>query len=187
MHHSDRLKNTCVKISTWKVCITSRFGQRRGKLEKVVFLQIFYLLIYLKLVNQNLKIMQTRLQIPKEKLKLDKVGTKEYQSTCQLKLLFLHHLQIKTKTLNVYLHLTMFGFTFSVFRTITTRYPMGYLLFIMPRLEKEGELCQGFQAFLYILKARGYSTSVTERKIPIFNPISFCVIFEENLEWKSSI
>ena len=48
----------------------------------------------------------------------------------------------------------------------------------MPQLEKKGN-CQGFQTFLYILKAM-----VTERKIPIFNPIGFCVSFEENYEWK---
>lgn len=30
---------------------------------------------------------------------------------------------------------------------------------------------------MYILKARVSSTSVTEYKIPIFNPIGFCVIF----------
>ena len=49
----------------------------------------------------------------------------------------------------------------------------------MPRFEKEGKLCQGFQTFLCILKARARSTSVTERKIPNFNPIGFCAIVEE--------
>ena len=36
--------------------------------------------------------MRTGLRIPREKLKLDKVVIKEYQSTRKLKLLFLHHL-----------------------------------------------------------------------------------------------
>ena len=90
MYHYDRMKNTFVKISALKVLMTSKFEQRRGKLENTVTLQIFYLLIYLKPVNQKLKIMRTRL--PKEKLKLDKVSIKEYQSTCKLKLLFLHHI-----------------------------------------------------------------------------------------------
>ena len=72
--------------------MTSISEQRRGKLGKIVTLQIFYLLIYLKPVNLNLKIMRTRLRIPREKLKLDKAVIKEYQSTRKLKLLFLHHL-----------------------------------------------------------------------------------------------
>ena len=72
--------------------MTSRSEQQRGKLENIVTLQIFYLLIYLKPVNFKLKIMRTGLRIPREKLKLDKVVIKEYQSTRKLKLLFLHHL-----------------------------------------------------------------------------------------------
>ena len=65
--------------------MTSRFEQRRGKLETIVNLQTFYLLIHLKLVNQKLTIMGAIPQIAKEKLKLDKVGIEEYQSTCKLK------------------------------------------------------------------------------------------------------
>ena len=106
--------------------------------------------------------MRTRLQIPREKQKPDKVVMKEYQSTRKLKLLLLH--------LRVY---------FFHFPTIIIRYLMEYLFFIMPRFEKDGELCQGFQTFLNILKARVYNTSITEYKIPIFNPVGFCVIFEE--------
>ena len=103
MHHYDRLKNTSL-ISAWKVRMTSRFEQRRGKLETIVNLQTFYLLIHLKLVNQKLTIMGAIPQIAKEKLKLDKVGIKEYQSTCKLKWLFLHHLQIKTKIIKCILY-----------------------------------------------------------------------------------
>ena len=55
-------------------------------------LQIFYLLIYLKPVNLKLKTMQIKLQIPGEKLMLDKTGIKEYKSTHELKLLLLHDL-----------------------------------------------------------------------------------------------
>ena len=114
MHHYDRLKNTSL-ISAWKVRMTSRFEQRRGKLETIVNLQTFYLLIHLKLVNQKLTIMGAIPQIAKEKLKLDKVGIKEYQSTCKLKWLFLHHLQIKTKTIKCILtcdclRVSFFGF-----------------------------------------------------------------------------
>ena len=114
MHHYDRLKNTSL-ISAWKVRMTSRFEQPRGKLETIVNLQTFYLLIHLKLVNQKLTIMGAIPQIAKEKLKLDKVGIKEYQSTCKLKWLFLHHLQIKTKIIKCiltcdHLRVSFFGF-----------------------------------------------------------------------------
>ena len=56
-----------------KSSVTSGSKQQRGKLENIVTLQMFYLLIYLEQVNLKLKIMRTRLQIPNEKLKLDKV------------------------------------------------------------------------------------------------------------------
>ena len=53
------------------------FEQPQGKLENIVTLQLFYLLIYLKPGNLKLKIMKSRLQILREKLKQDKVGMKE--------------------------------------------------------------------------------------------------------------
>ena len=56
-----------------KSSVNSGSKQQRGKLENIVTLQMFYLLIYLEQVNLKLKIMRTRLQIPNEKLKLDKV------------------------------------------------------------------------------------------------------------------
>ena len=77
------------------------------------------------------------------------------------------------------LHLATFGFNFLILPTITIRYPIVNLFFIMSRFEKEGKLCQSFQTFLYILKFRVCSTFVTERKITILNPIGFCVIFEK--------
>ena len=49
------------KVSAWKVRMTSKSEQQRGKLENIVTLQIFYLLIYWKPVNFKLKIMRAGL------------------------------------------------------------------------------------------------------------------------------
>ena len=67
--------------------MTLRSEQQWGKLENIVTLQIFYLLIHLKPVNFKLKIMQTGLRIPREKLKLNKVVISNTNQLVNLKVL----------------------------------------------------------------------------------------------------
>ena len=161
-----------------KSSVTSGSKQQRGKLENIVTLQMFYLLIYLEQVNLKLKIMRTRLQIPNEKLKLDKVVKRTTNQLVNLSYCF-WIIYTKTQTIKCMLNLAIFGFTFSIFPIIIIRCPLGYLFFITPRFENKGKWCQDFQAFLHILKTMVYRNSVTERKTPIFNPIGCCFIFEE--------
>ena len=71
------------------------------------------MLIYLKLVNLKLKIMRTRMQIPREKHKRFIPINSETKATVYASSI------LKLKPLNAYLHLAVFGFTFSFSATIT--------------------------------------------------------------------
>ena len=97
--------------------MTSGSKQQRGKLENIVTLQMFYLLIYLKQVNLKLKIMRTRLQIPNEKLKLDKVVKRTTNQLVNLSYCFCI-IYTKTQTIKCILNLAIFGFTFSIFPSL---------------------------------------------------------------------
>ena len=98
--------------------------------------------------------MRTRLQNSEGKLKLDKVMKRNTNELVNLSYCFCM-IYIKTQAINWYLIWLFLGLLF--------RY-LGYLFFITPRFENKEKLCQGFQSFLYILKARLCCNSVTKKK-----------------------